>query len=434
MTKNLSCSLFSIIFSRECDTEQNLFSALATNVNKVLREGVEKNEEYDYIKSDVKLNVTETKILASLAKNETKVDTVLEEVWEKFGTFLEVSNQASKQSLVMDHLSKEILGSEKECLQNETCWSNVENITRSITALLTVANQPEYFGNYLGYHVHRLFRKESYIQPIPNQPYLDWPIRPFWEGKPDNQELVFDEILRNMTSALSGDKLQNVSLLDLPGFGSTVDSFETPNCQLPWSVQHNMPLYNSLMSSNNNTWSNSFTWDIYKECIALKNLWKIYINNSKTSDFPPKIQNNTLFNFTKHIKEDMSTFLAAYAVSFSNLISNETIWSGIAETLSKEINFEQNGKELGKYDKLVFDCVFQEPLMSHKFDADEGCTDFFPVLTDNGLCYSFNGIETSKVWKKALRDSDLLQSFSSVFGTVEDQTRNFSGIGHSEGK
>ena len=100
MTKNLSCSLFSIIFSRECDAEQNLFSALATNVNKVLREGVEKNEEYDYIKSDIKLNFT---ILALLARNETKVDTVLEEVWEKFGTFLEVSKQA-KKILVMDHL------------------------------------------------------------------------------------------------------------------------------------------------------------------------------------------------------------------------------------------------------------------------------------------------------------------------------------------
>ena len=103
MTKNLSCSLFSIIFSRECDAEQNLFSALATNVNKVLREGVEKNEEYDYTKSDVKLDGKDTNILASLAKNETKVDTILEEVWEKFGTFLEVSKQA-KKILVMDHL------------------------------------------------------------------------------------------------------------------------------------------------------------------------------------------------------------------------------------------------------------------------------------------------------------------------------------------
>ena len=414
---------------------------MATNVNKVLREGVETSEEYDYTKSDVQLQDAYwgyfPNILSSLAKNETKVDTLLEEVWEKFGTFLALKNpKASKIPLIADHLSKEILESEDKCLQNEPCWSNVERMLRSITALLAVANRPEYFGSYLGYHVQRLFRKESYIQPIPNQPNLDWPIRPFNESKPDNQELFFDEILRNMTLALSGGKLQNVSLLDLPGFGSTVDSFETLNCQLPWSVQHNMPLFKSLMSSNNNTWSNGFTSDIQNECNALKKLWKIYMYNSDTSDFPPKIQKNTLFNFTKHIKEDMSTFLTAYAVSFSNLISNTTIWSGIAKTLSKKINFEKNVRVLGKYDKLVFDCVFQEPLMSHKFDAhaDEGCTDFFPVLTNNGLCYSFNGIETSKFWKKALRDSDLLQSFSSVFGTAEEQTRNFGGIGPSEGK
>ena len=176
---------------------------MAVNVNKILREEVEKNDKYD----GYYFNSNQTNILASLAKNETKVDTLLEKVWEKFGTFLDLKNpKASKKPLIMDHLSNEILESEKKCLQTETCWSNVEKMSRSLTALVAVANQPEYFGNYLGCHVHRLFRKESYIQPIPNQPYLDWPIRPFFESKPDNQELVFDEILRNMTLALSGDK------------------------------------------------------------------------------------------------------------------------------------------------------------------------------------------------------------------------------------
>ena len=110
VTKNFSCRLFSIIFSRECDAGQNLFSALATNVNKVLREGVENNEEYDYTKSDVKLQDTNIpNILASLAKNETKVDTLLEEVWEKFGTFLDPDLEDLK-----NHLSKEILGTANE--------------------------------------------------------------------------------------------------------------------------------------------------------------------------------------------------------------------------------------------------------------------------------------------------------------------------------
>ena len=88
-------------------------------------------------------------------------------------------------------------------------------------------------------------------------------------------------------------------------------------------------------------------------------------------------------------------------------------------------------RNYGNYDKLVIDCAFQEP---YRYNPVEGCTDLHPVLTDNGLCYSFNGIDTSKVWKQTLRDSEILQSFSAVLSTVEEETRHFRGIGHSEGK
>ena len=155
------------------------------------------------------------------------------------------------------------------------------------------------------------------------------------------------------------------------------------------------------------------------------------MNDFKASDFPPDIQNNTFFNFTNYIKDDMSTFLTAYATSFPNLSRNTTVWSGIAKKLFNETNSENDVRQYRKDDKLIIDCVFQEPLMSHKSDAFEGCTDLLPVLTDNGLCYTFNGIETSKVWSPMLADSEILQTFSAVFGTSEEQTRNF--IDHSDG-
>ena len=302
-------------------------------------------------------------------------------------------------------------------------------------------NQPEYFGNYLGYHVNRLFQKISYIQTDLSNFY--WPETPFNGtpfnigkpdeiGKLDEQELAFNEILMNMTLSLSRGKLQNVSLLDLPGFGSTLDSFEADSfCQLPWSLQLNMAMFNRLMSLNNNTLSTDFYVVLNDECKALKNLWKKYMNDFKASDFPPDIQNNTLFNFTNYIKDDMSTFLTAYAASSPNLMSNTKIWSGIAKRLSNETNTENDVRYYGNYDKLIIDCVFQQPLMSHKYDEVEGCTDLLPVLTDNGLCYTFNGIETSKVWSPMLTDSEILQTFSTVFGTSEEQTRNF--IDHSDG-
>ena len=155
------------------------------------------------------------------------------------------------------------------------------------------------------------------------------------------------------------------------------------------------------------------------------------MDDSKANPFPPEAQNNTFFNFTNYIKEDMSTFLTAYATSFPNLSRNTTVWSGIAKKLFNETNSENDVRQYRKDDKLIIDCVFQEPLMSHKSDAFEGCTDLLPVLTDNGLCYTFNGIETSKVWSPMLADSEILQTFSTVFGTSEEQTRNF--IDHSDG-
>ena len=72
----------------------------------------------------------------------------------------------------------------------------------------------------------------------------------------------------------------------------------------------------------------------------------------------------------------MQTFLHAYAVSSPNLSRNTTIWSGIAKALSNETNSENDVRLYGLYDKLIVDCVFQQPLMSHKFDADNEHFDF----------------------------------------------------------
>ena len=420
---------------------------MAVNVNKVLREEVEKNENFKVPPTNKEnLDGENTNIpyfddehfniIASLAKNETKANILLDKMWEQFGNFHELNSNVKRKN-IMKELKKEVTTFENKCRDHEPCWSTVETILRSIAALFKTANQPEYFGNYLGYHTSTLFKPKSYIQPNHNPKSefpKDWPWRPFGEAKPDKQDLRLNKYLMKMTSALSGGKLQNVSLLDLPAFGSDLDFFETENCNLPGSLQLNMAIYN-IMISNNNTWSKNDTKNyITSECKALIKQWKKYMNDTEANIFPPEVQTNTLFNFTNYIKEDMSTFLLAYSASFPNLLRNETIWRDIVKTLSVETNSENDVRSNGTYDKLVVDCSFQEPIMSRKPDAFEGCTDVNPVLTDNGLCYSFNGIETSKVWSQSLRDAEILQSFSTVFGTTEEQKRNFRGIGHSEGK
>ena len=396
-----------------------------------MREEVEKNEKFNVPHPDQRyFDGEHTNIIASLATDETKANNLLDEMWEQFGNFHEQKPYV-KRNKIMKELKKEVTTFENKCLEDEACWLTVEKVLRSLAALFKTANQPEYFGNYLGYHATTLFKPESYIQPNYNPKSKIWPWRPFEEGKPDKQELALNEYFMKMTLALSGGKMQNVSLLDLPAFGSILDFFETENCNLPWSLQLNMAIYN-IMISNNSTWSkHQITEHITSECKALISQWKKYMNDTEANDFPPEIQKNTLFNFTNYIKEDMSTFLLAYAVSFPNLIGNTTIWSGIAKTLSNETNSENDVRLYGKDDKLIIHCVFQQPFMSHTYDEVEDCTDFSPVLTDNGLCYTFNGIETSKVWSPILTDSEILQTFSTVFGTSEEQTRNF--IDHSDG-
>ena len=187
------------------------------------------------------------------------------------------------------------------------------------------------------------------------------------------------------------------------------------------------------MSSNNYTWSNDWRTILYKECNGLRKLWKEYMRSPKVNDFPPKKKTNNYFNFTGYIKDDMPTFLTAYSASFPNIFNNTTVWSEVAKRVFSDTNYSEDDVETyGLYDNLIMGCVYQKPLFSESGNL-EGCADVSPVLTSNGLCYSFNGIDTSDVWRQALRSTEILQSFSKVFGTLEHETKKFRGIGHSEG-
>ena len=76
-------------------------------------------------------------------------------------------------------------------------------------------------------------------------------------------------------------------------------------------------------------------------------------------------------------------------------------------------------------------CIFQEPLKNIlKIKGVAGCGDLHPILTNQGLCYSFNGIESGMLWK----NSKLIQSFNEVFGTYQPTKKLFNGIGQSKGK
>ena len=60
---------------------------------------------------------------------------------------------------------------------------------------------------------------------------------------------------------------------------------------------------------------------------------------------------------------------------------------------------------------MIIDCAFKENLLRKKLpDSIGGCEDFHLSLTTNGMCYTFNGKDTSELWKT----SQIMDTFSSL--------------------
>ena len=405
-----------------------MFQEMAKNVNKILREEVEVNKEHvsisvydDILSSDIAY------LLPSLASNMERMNTFLDRIWKQFGYFSK--DKDLKREEIESMLSEEVNDLDKKCLRNETCWSIVEKGARSIVALINLG-QPPNAGSYLSHHMSRMLSSDSYI--LPNT--LEWPYKPFNQDNSDELTLVLNQYLMSMTYELSNAKVKNVSLLDLPAFGSMFGSF-TGSCLFSssWSIQQNMAIYNELMRRNHYTWSGYFFIKLEQKCKVLRELWEEYMRNPKANDFPPKIKSNKYFNFTAYIKDDMTTFLTAYSASFPNILNKASVWSEVAKRVFLENDYSEKKVETyGLYDNLIIDCYYQKPLFSDS-DNLERCADLRPILTSNGLCYSFNGFDSSDVWRQSLRNTDILQSFSKVFGTLKHETRKFRGIGHTEG-
>ena len=74
---------------------------------------------------------------------------------------------------------------------------------------------------------------------------VDWPSSKF-QYNPNMLEELFGNHLKNFASKLSNDNFINISLLDIPGFGSMIDSFQSHYCALPWPNQLNMAVYDRV--------------------------------------------------------------------------------------------------------------------------------------------------------------------------------------------
>ena len=99
------------------------------------------------------------------------------------------------------------------------------------------------------------------------------------------------------------------------------------------------------------------------------------------------------------------------------------IWRSTAELAfdhTKSVDFvEKNGLD----NQLIIGYSFKQDLKTNIFSAD----DFKPILTTNGICYTFNG-RTSK-W----RPSKLTKTFMDIFPD-ENVKKYFGGAGNVQGK
>lgn len=106
------------------------------------------------------------------------------------------------------------------------------------------------------------------------------------------------------------------------------------------------------------------------------------------------------------------------------------MWGETAKLLSSHTKTKEFVKRSGVYDKVIIDCAFREDLLRKKNpDANGGCKNFQPSLTTNGMCYTFNGKETSELWKP----SEIMSSFSNLFPSNHKSDKTFGGSGTVQG-
>ena len=232
-----------------------------------------------------------------------------------------------------------------------------------------------------------------------------------------------------MTEEMSSGTLRDISILDLPAFGSHITNLdELQQSESNWPNELNFAIYNKFKNST----ERASAFSQYKRLIGL---WKLYLENGNEDGnipFPPDIEPNP-FNFTQHIKKDFSTFLKVYEGSYPTALTKSSdVWSETAKDIFDQTLKPSLIKKIGLYDKVIMDCSFKEKLMKRAgtvTNLSGGCKYFERTLTSNGFCYSFNGLGPSNIW----RNSTVVQAFDETFSTTYS-SHDFGGTGPNEGK
>ena len=132
--------------------------------------------------------------------------------------------------------------------------------------------------------------------------------------------------------------MKNISILDLPAFGSRLPHLNQYGTNTPnWPIEVNFAILNKY-NYNSNELGAAFR--TYKELIQLWATYMEYILEDNKSqhikEFPLDVAGmpSNPFNFTRYIQDDMSTFLQVYLHAHPSVEDNPKmsfVWQKAAE-------------------------------------------------------------------------------------------------------
>ena len=196
----------------------------------------------------------------------------------------------------------------------------------------------------------------------------NWPHSSFVK-QPSQSEIAFNLKMVQTIETMSNGKIKNVSLLDLPAFGSTIPWLEKNHRrQSNWTIEINFELLKEIDGNH---------VEFFEEYKNLLDDWKNYLlmvfKNNPNARFTQTMEKNKFFNFTRYIHADLKTFLIATHGSQLNPARNSSlVWREAAQNIFENLKDASSVLENGLYDKLIMECAFRRDLLRKKvFDPFE---------------------------------------------------------------
>ena len=166
-------------------------------------------------------------------------------------------------------------------------------------------------GLFLAYHHLKL---GPYFGDVDGN---EWPYIPLHK-EPTNLEYNFNQLLSNITFAMSNETLNNISILDLPAFGSTIGTLKTGlKEQFVWPTKLNF----ASLEINPSAQEKRNIPMVYKSLTEdwAEHMRQVY-KKDYVSSFTSDMEKNVQLNFTSFIQSNMAAFLTAIAGNKSSSI------------------------------------------------------------------------------------------------------------------